>query len=483
MSERKRLFVLILIMTTVSLIIVVLTIFLLYSTALEEARARLVDTAQSRARLIEAVTRFDAIYSKDYPEGSEAATLSQIIDAHEHFPGFGETGEFTLARREGDEIVFLLSQRHYDLEYPKPISFDSELAEPMRRALSGRSGTVVGLDYRGERVLAAHEPVAELNLGIVAKIDLAEVRAPFVRAGIVAFFSAVFLVLLGAVLFLRVSNPIIRRLEESEARLRRLNEELEQRVKERTAELEQTNKELKETQRQLIHSAKLAAVGKLAAGVAHEINNPLGAISGYIELLEEQEVIDETARGYFARMDKRIFDIARIVKGLKDFSSQSVKSDLNLKPTDVHQVLQEALELTEWQMAHSNIEVIEEWSKDQPLIPADASRLQQVFLDIILNAKDAMPDGGFLTIKTESVDEGKYIQLLFVDTGTGIPKEAIDRIFEPFFTTKPTGQGTGLGLSISYGIINEHSGDIKVESEEGRGSAFKIILPVQGGEH
>ncbi len=256
-----------------------------------------------------------------------------------------------------------------------------------------------------------------------------------------------------------------------------LYENLEKRVKERTAELEQSNKELKETQRQLIRASKLAAVGKLAAGVAHEINNPLGAISGYLELLEEQEVIDETARGYFARMEKRVYDIARIVKGLKDFSSQSVKSDLNLKPTDVHQVLQEALELTEGQMAHSNIEVIKEWSKDQPLITADAGKLQQVFLNIILNAQDAMPDGGFLTIKTESVNDGKYIQLLFVDTGTGIPKECIDRIFNPFFTTKPTGQGTGLGLAISYGIVKEHSGDIDVESEEGRGSVFRIILP------
>ena len=123
------------------------------------------------------------------------------------------TGEFTLARRDGDNIVFLLSHRHADLESPKPVPFDSELAEPMRRALLGQSGTVIGLDYRGSIVVAAYEPVAELELGIVAKIDLAEVRAPFIKAGLFAAGSALFVILLGSALFIRVSSPILRRLQ------------------------------------------------------------------------------------------------------------------------------------------------------------------------------------------------------------------------------------------------------------------------------
>jgi hypothetical protein len=131
MSERKRIFFLILIMITVSLVLVGTTIYVLYRTAFEEQRERLVETAQSQARLIEAVARFDAIYSRDYPEGSAAATLSQMTEAHQHYKGFGKTGEFTLARREGGNIAFLLSHRHYDLDNPKPLSFDSELAEPM----------------------------------------------------------------------------------------------------------------------------------------------------------------------------------------------------------------------------------------------------------------------------------------------------------------------------------------------------------------
>ncbi len=134
MGERNRLFLLILIMTAVSLVVAGITIGLLYHTAFEEERARLVETAQSQARLIEAVARFDAARAKadpaSYPHGSAVATLSQIMDAHKHYRGFGETGEFTLARREADTIFFLLNHRHYDLDQPKPVSFDSKLAEP-----------------------------------------------------------------------------------------------------------------------------------------------------------------------------------------------------------------------------------------------------------------------------------------------------------------------------------------------------------------
>jgi hypothetical protein len=148
---------------------------------------------------MEAVARFDAEYStEDVPGGAFAATLGQIRDAHARSQGFGETGEFTLAKKEGDQIVFLLSHRHYDLESPEPIAFASNLAEPMRRALSGESGTVVALDYRGERVLAAYEPVAILDLGIVAKIDLAEIRAPYVNAALL-IGGAFSLILVGLV--------------------------------------------------------------------------------------------------------------------------------------------------------------------------------------------------------------------------------------------------------------------------------------------
>ncbi len=219
MNERRKILsVSLAFMTCVALAVGAVSFLVLYRAAFDEKRERLVETAQSRARLIEAVAQFDAVHSTlDVPGGSEAATLSQIVRAHEQFRGFGETGEFTLARRERDEIVFLLRHRHSDLDKPRPVSFNSELAEPMRRALSGESGTVIGLDYRGEKVLAAYEPVGVVGWGVVCKIDVSEIRQVFVRAGLVALSVGVVVILAGAFLLLRGVDPLVRRLESSEA--------------------------------------------------------------------------------------------------------------------------------------------------------------------------------------------------------------------------------------------------------------------------
>lgn len=215
------------IMAITATVVTGIAMALLYDVAFKEARARLVVTAQSQARLMEAVARFDAVHSRDYPGGAAAATISQIIDAHERYTGFGETGEFTIARREGENIVFIFRHRvldYSDIASPdqKPVPFDSDLAEPMRRALSGASGSVIGLDYRGATVLAAYEPVAGLDLGIVAKIDLAEIRAPFVRAGLIAAVIALAVILFGAALFFHVGEPMVRRLRVSEEKFRTL---------------------------------------------------------------------------------------------------------------------------------------------------------------------------------------------------------------------------------------------------------------------
>ncbi len=225
MRGRKVVLLLILVMTAVSLGVAGIAMHMLYDVAFAEQRAHLVETAQSQARLIEAIARHEVSHSGGaHPESPQDATLSRIVDAHKRYQGFGQTGEFTLARREGDQIVFLLSHRHYDLGNPKPIPFSSQWGESMRRALSGLSGTVIGLDYRGVEVLAAYEPVAEFDWGIVAKIDLAEVRAPFVRAGIITGCAGLAMVLVGAVLFFRIGTPVVQRLEESEKRFRSMAE-------------------------------------------------------------------------------------------------------------------------------------------------------------------------------------------------------------------------------------------------------------------
>jgi hypothetical protein len=190
-------------MTIVAIIVETVAISLLYK------------TAKSQARLIEAIARFDKKFSTDYPYGAREATLSQIVDAHKQYQGFGETGEFTLSRKEGNQIIFLLNHRHLDLDNPQPVPLDSNLAEPMRLALSGQSGTIIGLDYRGEKVLAAFEPVAELDLGIVAKIDIAEIRRPFFKAAIYSGLIGLAALLVGAAFFIRVTNPLLTKLHKT----------------------------------------------------------------------------------------------------------------------------------------------------------------------------------------------------------------------------------------------------------------------------
>ena len=220
MQQRKRIFALIAILTVISATVAGIGMTMLYNAAFEEQRARLVDTARSEARTMEAMAHHAEEMFPDKPDAQLRLVIQQITDAHTRYQGLGETGEFTLARREGGNIVFLLRRRHADLDNPRPVPFDSDLAEPTRHALSGQSGSVVALDYRGEMVLAAHEPVAVQGFALVVKIDLAEIRAPFITAALAAVAIGLLLIAAGALLFYRISDPLIGELQSTSAYLR-----------------------------------------------------------------------------------------------------------------------------------------------------------------------------------------------------------------------------------------------------------------------
>ncbi len=206
-------------MSVLVLATLIVSIGNLYITAIKQESIRLAETAKSQARLIEAVASFDEKYCKDCPLGAKQATLSQIRAAHSRYEGFGVTGEFTLGEKENDQILFLLSHRHYDLDNPKPVPWNSTIAEPMRLALSGKSGEIIGLDYRGEKVIAAYEPVAVHDLGIVAKIDMSEVRTPFIRAALITSMIAVIFIGLGVSIFFKITNPILTQLNKTVEKL------------------------------------------------------------------------------------------------------------------------------------------------------------------------------------------------------------------------------------------------------------------------
>ena len=214
-SERWRILVVTIVVAVMATVTVEsFVIWELYQVEHQRQREKLTLLANAWAALIESVARFDAAHSQaDHPEGSRAATLLQIADAHEIFEGIGETGEFTLAERRGEDIVFLLSHHHYGSMDRGEVAFDSGLAQPMRLALLGEKGLIEGVDYRGKRVLAAYRPLPELGLGLVAKIDMEEVRTPFIHAGLRAVIVGVLVIALGALLVMLTINPIVRRME------------------------------------------------------------------------------------------------------------------------------------------------------------------------------------------------------------------------------------------------------------------------------
>ncbi|HAM53630.1 MAG TPA: hypothetical protein DCP92_24160 [Nitrospiraceae bacterium] len=229
--------------------------------------------------------------------------------------------------------------------------------------------------------------------------------------------------------------------------------------------------ELRETQEQLIQSAKLAAIGELASNVAHEINNPLTSIIGFTEMLKDEGDIHRI-QSRLDIIEKESLRARDIVRHLLQFAR---KSPLHLVEVDINEALREVLPLIDAQAKRNRIEIREDFV-EVPKTVGDLNQLKQVFINIINNAISAMQEGGELTIRTARL--GEYILIDFEDTGAGIRKEILSRIFEPFFTTKKD-KGTGLGLSISYRIIQDHGGRIDVESNDGKGTTFTVRLPIK----
>jgi len=302
-------------------------------------------------------------------------------------------------------------------------------------------------------------------------------------------------------------NRMIERLKENQESLENYLESLEL-----------ANKKLKQAQEELIRTEKLASIGRFAAGVAHEVGNPLGAILGYTSILQKEGMDHEESKDYLKRIEKEIDRINRIVRELLDFARPS---KFEIKDVEIHPVIENTLSLLSYQKNFKNIESRLDLQPGEPKIKGDESQLSQVLMNIILNAVDAMPEGGILTIQTrthivKTLDEDRFqrvyprkrkddpmesdfsrkrrpdpltalfkkfsegdrlLEVRISDTGIGIRKEDLENIFDPFFTTKAPDKGTGLGLSISLRIVESLGGEIRVASEVGKGTTFEIYFP------
>lgn len=598
LSEKGKFLILLLIMVVVALSASGTAIVVIYRTAMEEERARLRDTVQSQARLIEAVARFDRAHQAQWHPGSGSpreATLSQLRDAHRHYEGFGRTGEFTLAEQQGDRIVFLLRHRHGEVDNPPPVPFDSTLAEPMRQALTGNSGTLIGPDYRGATVLAAFEPVRELNLGIVAKINLEEIRAPFVRAGWISGAGTLVLVVAGAALFTRVTKPILRGLQERaedlekeviertraealfratfeqaavgiahvapDGRLLRLNRRfceiigygldealkltfqeithpedlkgdlaylrrtlageipaytMEKRYirkdestawvnltvslvkdssgkpdfligvveditgkKEAEAALKVAMRDLQASEAQLIQAEKASAVGTMVAGVAHELNNPLTAMLQFAQYARKHMPDGEQAAAVLGDLEAEVKRCIEIVDNLLSFSRNKPEEEGKLADESLLILLERVERLLAYRIREQGVSILKKIDARLPLVPIRSDRIAQVFLNLMLNALDAVSPTPDPEIVIRMGVEGGFVQVSFEDNGIGVPVEDRLLVFDPFFTTKPVGKGTGLGLSVSRGIVESHGGSLHCEDRPGGGTVFRLLLPLR----
>jgi len=463
MVEKHRLLLLVAILMAVAMAASGIALAVLYNTSLDQTRARLVEAVQSQARLLEAVARFNQQYGLE--DMAYTATLVELEDAHSRFQGFGETGEFSLGRRVDDSIEFVLRHRHSQLAHPVPVAFDSELAEPMRRALSGESGCMTVLDYRGEVVLAAFEPVGILDLGIVAQIDVAEIRAPFVKAGAVAAAAAAVLVILGAVLFWRITDPLIRHLEN--------------RVAERTDDLARANRDLQSEiaerrqaeQRLLLHQGQLRSLAselllteererrRIATDLHDHIGQTLAVVQMKIDSLRPPEGTPESS-DELDRISALLDEMDEGIRSLTFDLSPPVLYELGLKAG------------VEWlaEQLHAQHGLRIEVSDDglpKPLGDDVSTLIFRAVRELLVNViKHA--DAGVARVSLSRADRHIHAQVL--DDGAG---------FESRPDTTPRDSSGGFGLFSIRERMESIGGSVQIESSPGQGARALLIAPLK----
>ena len=417
----------------------------LYRDAVE--RARRLAALNQIARAIAAPLKLEKIFDVVADELSRLVpsdrTSLSVFDP--------QTGEMTLigvrgAQESGSTVGDRFRPSTMMLRAERPVSFERRDASPtMGEALAKlKLDTYVAIPIRLEG-----EFVAQLNIAFKGPVKLPEGGFDFLSA-------------LGSHLAVVIKNArLYEQLTVSDAQLVR-------------------------TQDRLIQSAKLAAVGELAAGVAHEINNPLTGILGYTQwaLLEMSRYVDEgipkggidPIRTRLEKIEREVLRCTEIVQNLLNFSR--AHDPAVTEPLDVNAVVEATLNVTEHQLGMNKV-VVKQHRGDVPAVEGNFNQLQQVFTNIVINGAKAMPAGGTLVVETGHDPATQRVRIVFRDAGVGMSRQILERIFEPFFTTRPVGEGTGLGLSVSYGLVQAHGGEITVESAEGKGSIFTVALPTR----
>ena len=335
----------------------------------------------------------------------------------------------------------------------KPISIKVKVADspaPKSRHLENGIRTVLGLPLIGQEKVLGSLIISSISPDAFGKEEV-QILSILTKQAAIAIEK----------------SELIATLKETQTKLQNGGREREEKIKEKT-------RELKRSQTCLFQSEKLAGIGQLAAGVAHEMRNPLGVIATSLYYLKDiLSPQDRSVKKYFEIMDTEIGRCQAIINNLLEFSR---KSEKEIELLDVNKLLEMSLSLLEKDLLVRDIQLVKEMS-NIPKILANMDEMKQVFLNLILNATQSMSKGGELKVKTSRAGKEK-IRIIIEDTGMGIRKEDLSEIFNPFFTTKSPGEGTGLGLSLVHSVIESYDGTIQVESKEEKGTSFIIKLPI-----
>ncbi|MEW6544338.1 MAG: protoglobin domain-containing protein [Nitrospirota bacterium] len=275
------------------------------------------------------------------------------------------------------------------------------------------------------------------------------------------------------IVFLDIQLAIEAYIRKSSDKLEFANKQLAELSRQLEKGLTQKKRDLQETQEQLRQTERLAELGTLASGMAHEIGTPMNVILGRAEYLMQRTQEDATKKG----LETIVAQVERITRIMNQLLTFARRRPLERRPLDLKRTVEDCLEVVRERLGRHRIEAETRFAPSLPPVHADADHMSQVLLNLVINAVHAMPEGGTLRIGLDPA--GSHVRMTVTDTGHGIPKDALPRIFDPFFTTKEVGKGTGLGLTVVHGIVQEHGGTITVESEPDRGTTFTVLLPVQ----
>jgi two-component system NtrC family sensor kinase len=367
--------------------------------------------------------------------------------------------------------------------------------------IRGKNFTTIHFDLN-DRYIATYEPITDVAGRRVGMLSIVVPESNYARAQHHFFILLLAAIVIGAVVAIVTGYGISFQIMKPIHRLMRASREVaggsvtpdigpisrdpDIAILQTTFNdmVEAVKRRRSESRSQILHSEKQASVGRLAAGVAHEINNPLTGVLTYTHMLLRRGDLSDDIRADLAVIAESTERVRKIVKGLLDFSRQT---RLDKEPADINRLIEATLKLVENQALLKGVTLVFEAGENLPMIKLDRSQIQSVLLNMVINAIDATKPSDTITLKTAETlsasDTGhRGIEIMIADTGCGISPENLNKIFDPFFSTKEVGKGTGLGLSVSFGIVKEHGGNIRVQSDAGKDTTFHVWLPVEGQE-